>query len=344
MTLWIIAAVAVTILLGGIAFLTRKQEAPPRPKRIAQPWDERPGDTGGTRLATMPPPAGLPIQHSASEEADRYALESQELWIEEDEPTGPVAKILVSAAGKTDPGKKREHNEDALLLAPEHELYAIADGMGGYAAGEVASQLAVDTLRDAFRAGSFGELDEGFPKRGAELMAAIRAANADIRREAQQDESRSGMGTTIVAARFSPGRNRVYVAHVGDSRCYRIRDGELKQLTTDHTLGAIGITGPSANKLSRAVGAFDHVDVDLTVDEPQPGDHYLLCSDGLYKMLLDERIAAIVAASGSLAQAVDELIDSAIERGGRDNITVVLLRVDEPELDPRESGEHRIPG
>ncbi len=340
MTLWIIAAVAGLVLVVSLSLLFGRRPAPPPPRR-APVWDERADEPEGSKLASIPPPSGVPIR-SLSEEG--FALESQELFIEEDDPTGPVAKIVLRAAGKTDPGRKREHNEDAFLVAPEHELYVVADGMGGYAAGEVASQLAVDTLNDAFDNDEHGELDDGVPRRGAEIMAAIRRANLVIRREAQADEGKSGMGTTIVAARFSPGRNRVYIAHVGDSRCYRIRDGALKQLTTDHTLAALGIGGPSGGKLSRAVGAFDHVDVDLTVDEPQPGDHYLLCSDGLYKMVPDEHIAAIVEESETLNEAVDSLVEAAIEQGGRDNVSVILIRVDEPDLDPRESGEHRIPG
>jgi serine/threonine protein phosphatase PrpC len=349
MMLWIIAAIACAVLLAALAFLVlrRDDDARWQAPRHGHPWDRRAEEPDGTRMATMPPPAaGVPIPPTLSEEADRFGLESQELWIEEDEePTGPVPKIVLSAAGMSDPGRKREHNEDAYLVWPEHEVYAIADGMGGYAAGEVASQLAVDILRESFLSGGAQRaLEEGFPRRGAELMAAIQVANERIREEASRDEAKNGMGTTLVAARFSPGRKRAYIAHVGDSRCYRIRDGEIKQLTVDHTLGAVGIQGPAADKLSRAVGVFDHVDVDLTIDEPSPGDLYLLCSDGLYKMLSDQMILQIVQSPGSLDQIVDQLIRGANERGGRDNVSVVLVHVDDPDVDPRESGEHRIPG
>lgn len=344
-TLWIIAAVAGAVLLAGVAYLVLKREddkweAP----RGRQPWDSKPPDLDGSRLASIPPPAGVPRPQLSEELSGSVALESQELWIEEDEPTGPVPKILVSSAGRTDPGRKREHNEDAYLLSPEHEVYAIADGMGGYAAGEIAAQLAVDTVREAFSGGDFGPLEEGFPRRGAELVSAIRRANARIREEASTDERKTGMGTTIVAARFSPGRKRVYIAHVGDSRCYRVRDGALKQLTTDHTLGAIGIQGPGSQKLSRAVGVFDEVDVDLSIDEPAPGDFYLLCSDGLYKMVPEGTIQLTIERGKTLEDAVVKLVALANERGGRDNVSVVVLRVDEPSFDGRESGEHRIPG
>jgi serine/threonine protein phosphatase PrpC len=345
-TLWIIAGVAGVVLLAGIVFLFRKPKEADAgwESRNRQPWDKKSDEPEGTKVASIPPPAGVPRPMLSEELSASHALESQELFIEEEEPTGPVAKILVSSAGGTDPGRKRGHNEDAYMLAPEHEVYAIADGMGGYAAGEIASQLTVDTLRDAFASGEFGALDDAFPRRGAELAAAVKIANARIRDEAMRDERKSGMGTTIVAARFSPGRKRVYIAHVGDSRCYRLRDGELKQLTHDHTLGALGIVGPTANKLSRAVGVFDELEVELTIDEPAPGDFYLLCSDGLYKMLPDDMIRDLALEEGTLEEIVGRLIARSNERGGRDNVTVVLLRVDEPNFDGRESGEHRIQG
>jgi serine/threonine protein phosphatase PrpC len=344
-TLWIIAAVAGAVLLAGVAFLVLKREDDKWDKpRNRQPWNKKPDDSdGGSRLASIPPPAGVPRTQLSEEVSSQHALESQELWIEEDEPTGPVAKILITSAGRTDPGRKREHNEDAYLLSPEHEVYAIADGMGGYAAGEIAAQLAVDTVRDAFAKSDFGgPLEEGFPRRGAELVAAIKRANKRIREEAGKDEKKAGMGTTIVAARFSPGRKRVYIAHVGDSRCYRFRDNQLKQLTTDHTLGAVGIQGPGAGKLSRAVGVFDDVDVDLSIDEPTPGDYYVLCSDGLYKMVPEGTIQTTIERGRSLEDAVVRLVALANERGGRDNVSVVVLRVDEPSFNGRESGEHRI--
>lgn len=345
MTLWIIAAVASVVLLAGVAFLVRRRDDDETwSARHSHPWDKRPEAPDATRLASLPPAAGVPLTVTMSEEVDRAAaLESTELWVD-DEPTGPIAKIVLRAAGKSDPGKKRGHNEDALLLWPEQELYAIADGMGGYAAGEVASQLAVATLERVLTSGALGPLEEGFPRRGAELLAAFQAANAAIRADAKRDDRKTGMGTTLVAARFSPGRNRVYVAHVGDSRCYRVRDGHMRQLTTDHTLGAVGIQGKAANKLSRAVGVFDHVDVDLTIDEPRPDDRYLLCSDGLYKMLSHDEIFEIVDRGGAVESVADALVAAANERGGRDNVSVVVIRVEEPEIDPRESGEHRITG
>lgn len=352
--LWIIAAIAGAVMLAGIAFLALKSEDEDADgsgsfqpgNTSSQDWDastDEP-DAEGTMLASIPPPSGVPMHPTASEEL-QAVLESQELWLEEDdEPTGPVPKILVSASGGTHPGQRRDHNEDAFLVLAEHEVYAIADGMGGYAAGEVASSIAVDAVAEVFALGTFGELEPGWPTRGAELASAIREANRRVRLEASRDSDKQGMGTTIVAARFSPGRRRVYIAHVGDSRCYRVRDGRMKQLTTDHTLGAVGIKGPAASKLSRAVGVFDDVDVDLTVDEPFPGDFYVLCSDGLFKMVSDEEIQETLGSRRSISELVDELIRAANDHGGRDNVSVVLVRIDEPDFDPGESGEHRLPG
>lgn len=346
--LCVIAAISGAVMLAGVAFLVLRRDEPPedhfnRP-RHRQPWDERPEEPAGVKPVSVPPPGGVPMHATASEELSAV-LESQDIWWDDDdEPTGPVPKILVTSAGGTHAGKKREHNEDAYLILAEHELYVIADGMGGYAAGEVASKIVVDTLARCFANGEFGEVDEGFPRRGAELAAAVKEANRLVRVAAAEDSARSGMGTTIVSARFSPGRRRVYIVHVGDSRCYRIREGEIKQLTVDHTLAAVGIEGPAGAKLSRAVGVFDDVDVDLTIDEPLPGDFYVLCSDGLYRMVPDREVLRIIDGGESLERSVEELIAEANHRGGRDNVTVVLIGIDEPSFDPAESGEHPLPG
>ncbi|HJL14182.1 MAG TPA: protein phosphatase 2C domain-containing protein [Sandaracinaceae bacterium LLY-WYZ-13_1] len=337
MMLWIIAAIAGAVLLAGVAFLALGGKEPsepatratrhPRPSHAPQGPRPSVAPERVTRPPSVPPPGGVPIPPTRSEEMGAYALEEEEAFVDDDEPTGPVPAFRVSAAGRTDPGRKRSHNEDAFVLMPDHGVYAVADGMGGYAAGEVASELAVATLRECFEANAFDPVEPGFPRRGAELMGAIRRAHHRIRRDASRDRQKKGMGTTVVAARFAPRKRRVYVAHVGDSRCYRLRDGELTQLTTDHTLGAVGITGPSAGKLSRAVGVFDDVDVDLRVDEPRPGDVYLLCSDGLFKMVPAQMIEHL-AAQPDLEQATQRLVREANDRGGRDNVSVVLVRVD----------------
>jgi protein phosphatase len=301
--------------------------------------DGDPRDDGGTTLAADAKSAAGPRRVSLStqtmsQEIDISVESSEADAVVDDEPTGPVARILVSAVGGTDQGKKRKHNEDAYVVLPSHSLYAIADGMGGYAAGEVASQMAMDVLKTSFEQEQFGGAPiSGLPRRGDELVRAIQSANAAILTQARENEHQQGMGTTLVAARFAPNRKRVYIAHVGDSRVYRLRDGHLHQLTTDHTLGAAGVTGPSASKLSRAVGVFDDVEVDLAIDEPREGDHYVLCSDGLFKMVPDDKICDIIYGASNIQAAVDELIREANSRGGKDNVSVILVRVDEP--DPR---------
>jgi protein phosphatase len=253
--------------------------------------------------------------------------------VEEDDASGPYFPVSVVAAGATHVGKKRKHNEDAIAMLESHNVYVLADGMGGYAAGEVASQMCVDSILQAYRTGQFGgEPIEGLPPRGDELVRAIQTANAEILHESRTNEARAGMGTTVVATRFVPARQRLYIAHVGDSRLYRMRKDELVQLTTDHTLGAQGVTGPAAQKLSRAVGVFDEVEVDLNIDVPEVGDVYLICSDGLVKMVHELRIVEILAEQLDPQRAADILVEEANARGGKDNISVLVIRVGEIDL------------
>ncbi|WP_437692628.1 PP2C family protein-serine/threonine phosphatase [Sorangium sp. So ce176] len=252
-----------------------------------------------------------------------------------DEPTSSSPLLLISAVGQTDPGQKRKKNEDCYLCLDEHYLFAVADGMGGHAGGDVASRLAVDTIARAFRDPSFVDSDAeraypDVPRRGSELAVAIQRANQAIYDRAHAERSLSGMGTTLVSARFSPNKQRLYIGHVGDSRCYRLRDNELTQLTTDHTMGAAGITGPMANHLSRAIGISPAVKVDLIIARPHPGDVYLLCSDGLSKMTTHEAIRDILLAEPDPEKASQALIEKANAGGGRDNITVILVRVSDP--------------
>lgn len=252
---------------------------------------------------------------------------------EEEEPTGPNALILVTAVGRTDPGLKRKHNEDAYTILENHHLFVIADGMGRHAAGEVASQLCVEAIAECFNKSEFTIAKEAhLPKRANRIRSAILKANERILKASQENDAYAGMGTTVVAAYFSPNNQRVYIAHVGDSRCYRVRGGSLSQLTTDHTLGAAGITGKSAAVLSRAVGVEESVEVDIAMESPLPGDIYLLCSDGLSRMVADQEIMSAVNEAKELDLATKKLIDMANERGGRDNITTILVRVDDVKL------------
>jgi len=247
-----------------------------------------------------------------------------------EEVTSPHARILISANAASDPGKRRPRNEDSLLVLPERSLFGVADGMGGYQGGEVASALAVDTIRWAFENNVFEgrtASDASVPRRGRELVCAIQMANQAVLRRAKDAPSLKNMGTTVITARFSPNKQRVYIGHVGDSRCYRLRGGTLRQLTTDHTLRELGVRGPTSRQLFQAVGLSATITIDLVVDKPRPKDIYLLCSDGLSKMVPDEPVREILMGEPDLEAAVHTLVETANAQGGRDNITVVLVKI-----------------
>jgi len=360
---WIVAVVvALGLVALGLWILARSE--PRAEEAAASRSDRAPADRAptsaapeGARVQSIPPPADadgnllggstlgdhlepakaagtlLSAEHDLSTTSTDLDIDLDEPNPDDDEPTGPVPLILVSAVGRTDQGRRRKHNEDAFALAEDHGVFAIADGMGGYAAGEVASKMAIDTITNAYANQDFGGTPiAGLPRRGDELVRAIQTANAAILNQARANEAQAGMGTTVVAARFSPNRQRVYIAHVGDSRVYRIRDHQLSQMTVDHTLGAAGVTGPSAAKLSRAVGVFDEVEVDLNVDEPRVGDYYLLCSDGLFKMVPENDIQRLIEGEKDLDATANRLVDEANARGGKDNVSVIVVRVDAPSL------------
>jgi protein phosphatase len=232
--------------------------------------------------------------------------------------------------GRTHVGRVRENNEDTFLLMPEIGLAVLADGMGGHAAGEVASRLAVDTL--------VRELPNHLAASPAPhaLLQAITEANSAVLAAAARNPTWAGMGTTLVATLFSTPN--INVAHVGDSRAYRLRDGELALLTQDHTVAqewvASGSLSPQTarvsryrNVLTRAVGIDATVQPALLENTTVPGDLYLLCSDGLTDMLTDATIADLLMAHRSdLIRLADRLIEAANAAGGMDNITVVLVQ------------------
>lgn len=250
---------------------------------------------------------------------------------DQDEPTHASPLILTSAFAQTDAGLRRKRNEDSLLVADRHGLYVVADGMGGYSGGELASQLAVKVIAEAFEKDEFAAAPhEAIPRRASELARAIQMANAAIYAHAQQDSNLQGMGTTVVAARFSVNKQRLYVAHAGDSRMYRVRDGCFEQITQDHTMSTLGVEGPQGAYLSRAVGIWPIVPVDVGFVKPVPGDLYLLCSDGLTKMVEPKQILEILEAEKEPGRAVERLVATANANGGKDNVTVIVVRVDSP--------------
>jgi serine/threonine protein phosphatase PrpC len=250
--------------------------------------------------------------------------------------------VVLEIATRSDPGRVRPHNEDSMLASPDLGLVALADGMGGYNAGEVASSMATSLLGSGMAA-AFAERRPG--ARGADghswarvaLAREIGRVNAAIHEASGDQPQYSGMGTTLVAAVFHD--DRVAVAHVGDSRLYRLRGGALELLTRDHSLlqeqiDAGIITSEQAtesanrNLLTRALGVDPEVEADTQDHEARAGDFYLLCSDGLTDMLDDDRIAATVQESGGdLDGCVARLVDLANENGGRDNISAVLVKV-----------------
>jgi len=169
------------------------------------------------------------------------------------------------------------------------------------------------------------------PVEASALVQSLAAANEAIHRVASKDSRLSGMGTTIAAAQFRPDDGRLYVGHVGDSRCYRLRDGALEQITRDHTMAELGMTGRDAAHLSRAVGPRPVVEVDVAVLQPRAGDVYLLCTDGLTKMLSNEVIREVLEGEGGVNAAAAELVARANVAGGRDNVTALVVRVSGPE-------------
>jgi PPM family protein phosphatase len=230
----------------------------------------------------------------------------------------------------THTGRKRRHNEDAYVLQPP--LFAIADGMGGARAGEVASSLAAAALQS-------GEVDGNGKER---VTALIQAANRSVYERSSQDAEVAGMGTTMTVALVEDAT--VTLGHVGDSRAYVLRDGELEQLTDDHSLVAELVRGgklsaeeaehhPQRSVITRALGTDPDVDVDTFTVEAEDGDVFVLCSDGLTDMVGDDEIGQVLAGSReNLKEAAEELVRRANKAGGQDNITVVAFEMtDEPD-------------
>ena len=226
---------------------------------------------------------------------------------------------LAAYAGGTDPGRRRRRNEDSYVIDPP--LFAVADGMGGAQAGEVASKLAAGAVKE----------------RGADVESLVQEANRRVHQRSLEDPNTSGMGTTLTVAAVEDGV--VSIGHVGDSRAYLVRDGSLEQLTEDHSLvGELMRTGklsaeeaethPQRSMITRALGTDPNVDVDLFSVDPRDGDLFLLCSDGLTSMVDDKEILRLVGEKrGDLDDLVKALIKAANKGGGEDNITVIAFEI-----------------
>jgi len=252
------------------------------------------------------------------------------------------------AAGLTDVGLQRDHNEDSFAILQDHELYIVADGMGGHRAGDVASKLATEAIVDFFRATAAEDFtwpfhfDSRMSEEENRLLTSIKIANRQIVERSSRSRECHGMGTTVVGALFSGRKGKMYIGHVGDSRAYRVRGGEIRQMTRDHSLvNDYLLAMPELteeqkselpkNVITRALGMQEHVSVDLQGDDATVGDCYVLCSDGLSGMIEDAEILEIVSKSPSVEEACRKLIALANEHGGEDNITAVLIRI---EADP----------
>lgn len=253
------------------------------------------------------------------------------------EPTMPDTHIVRSfpnACGVSDVGRARAHNEDAFHVTNDGHLLVVADGMGGHRAGEVASALAVQTVIDV--------LDERWPTTDAAdeaiaalLLDAFAAAHERVLQTAQGSREYRGMGTTLILACIRG--DRLHVCHVGDVRCYVRSPTELRQLTQDHsvvgTLVRAGQLTPEAarqharrHEILQAVGLDAGIQPDVVSCDLTPGDEVLLCSDGLWEMLSEEELCAVLAGEGSLEARAERLVEQANDAGGHDNITVVLYR------------------
>jgi protein phosphatase len=262
-------------------------------------------------------------------------------------PASPARNpVKATFAGHSNTGAVRHHNEDKLRAYPKLDLYIVADGMGGHNAGEIASALAAVSVENYVRAArhqtpSPEGAQDARPLSDAArcLVGAVRKANADVYEIAKKYPEHKGMGTTLVALQLARNLAEVNIAHVGDSRCYRIRGGQIELMTRDHTLRNDAIAWKPnitqaelemlpGNVISRAIGRRPTVEIDIRSELAVPGDVYLLCSDGLSGMVDDATILRCVLNGADLQYACDDLVAVANQAGGKDNVTVIAVMIE----------------
>jgi len=249
--------------------------------------------------------------------------------------------MRIRYAAKTDVGMKRTHNEDYFSLMEDEQLFVVADGMGGHSSGEVASRMAAETVSEFYQRTKDEDatwpykMDRNRSYIENRLACGIKLANYKIYEAASKDIRFKGMGTTVVTTLING--NKIYIAHVGDSRCYRVRSEAIQQLTRDHSLledykdAKPDMTEeeernfPHKNVITRALGMRETVQVDIHTYDVEDGDLFLLCSDGLSGMVNDEQLLATVKGAPDLEHLVAELVDQANRAGGTDNITTLVL-------------------
>ncbi len=254
----------------------------------------------------------------------------------------PQPLVTLKAAGRTDIGKRRQHNEDVVLVREDLGLFVVADGAGGHNAGEVASALAARSMENYFGATirATHELPEfnrfGVPNGARRLSAAVHKANRDVVEIARTSPKHRGMGTTVVATCFSPRSGLMHVAHVGDSRCYRMRDGDFELLTQDHSLltdvleqrpelDDDMLARLPKNIVTRAIGLDGQLRVSIRSFSVVEGDRYLLCSDGLSGPVPAQELADVLAKAETPTQIVEQLLTRANAHGGPDNVAALII-------------------
>lgn len=236
----------------------------------------------------------------------------------------------MKAALRTHVGKVRRQNEDAAWYDEKRGVFAVADGMGGHLAGEVASGMAIEAVQNMAQKNEFASITV--------MREAVMSAHEAITRHAQKNPACMGMGTTLSV--MWRGGHYMYIAHVGDSRIYRFRNDELEQITQDHSLVEELVrariitreearTHPRRNIITRALGTQGDNLPDLLAADIKPGDLWLLCTDGLCGMISDEEIARVLSSGATLEMMAGSLIEKALDAGGRDNVTLVLCREEE---------------